>query len=67
MGNFNGVFGEQILNKPAYPQLLKAAGYNVDVLENGILLNRETPSSGATTSGILIVNGISGSEMMGLI
>ena len=22
MGNFNGVFGEQILNKPAYPQLL---------------------------------------------
>ena len=29
MGNFNAVFGEQILDKPAYPQLLKAAGYNV--------------------------------------
>ena len=29
MGNFNGVFANQILDKPAYPQLLKEAGYQV--------------------------------------
>ena len=32
MGNFNGVFSDQILDKPAYPQLLKDSGYNVSCI-----------------------------------